>query len=352
MTLDEVKRLVRPNILGLEPYASARDEFTGAAEIFLDANENSLGSTAAVPFNRYPDPLQRAVKEKLARIKGVTPGQIFLGNGSDEAIDLLFRVFCRPGCDAVIIQPPTYGMYAVSAAVNDVRVIEVPLSRDFQPDPAAVLAAAGETAKLLFFCSPNNPSANLMAAERIQSVLDTFPGLVIIDEAYIDFCPGASWLSRLQHHTNLVVLQTFSKAWGMAGLRLGILYADPFIIGLFNHTKPPYNVNACTQQHALAALEREVLKTRMADKLVAEREQLAAALVEIPEVVHVYPSDANFLLVRFRAARQTYLELMQRGIIVRDRSRQLHCAECLRITIGTPEENRRLLAALRSLGRV
>lgn len=346
MTLDEVKALVRPNILNLEPYACARDEFKGEAELFLDANENSLGSAIAPPFNRYPDPVATAVKENVARIKGVQPEQIFLGNGSDEAIDLLYRLFCRPGEDAVIIQPPTYGMYAVSAAVNDVRVIRVPLASDFQPDPAALLGA-GDGAKLLFFCSPNNPSANLMAAERVQKVLEDFRGIVVIDEAYIDFCPEASWLGALAHYPNLVILQTFSKAWGMAGLRLGMLFAHPFIIGLMNHTKPPYNLDAYTQQYALAALDHEARKNEMAALLKAEREKLAAAMTKLPCVVRVFPSDANFLLVRFRAARQTYAALMRHGIIVRDRSSQLHCEECLRITVGTPEENRLLVERLR-----
>ncbi|HOT98489.1 MAG TPA: histidinol-phosphate transaminase [bacterium] len=350
MTLDEVKSLVRPNILSLEPYACARDEFKGEADLFLDANENSLGSVVAPSFNRYPDPLAAAVKEKVARIKGVRPEQIFLGNGSDEAIDLLFRLFCRPGEDAAVVQPPTYGMYAVSAAINDVRVLKVPLSRDFQPDPSALLAAAGAVVKLLFFCSPNNPSANLMAAERVQAVLDGFPGMVVIDEAYIDFCPEASWLGALARHPNLVILQTFSKAWGMAGLRLGMLFAHPFIIGLLNHTKPPYNVDAYTQRYALEALEHEGRKNEMAALLKTEREMLAAALAQLPDVIRVFPSDANFLLVRFRAARKTFAALMRHGIIVRDRSSQLHCEECLRITVGAPEENRVLVETLRSLG--
>jgi histidinol-phosphate aminotransferase len=350
MTVADLQRLVRPNILSLQPYTCARDEFKGEADVFLDANENSLGSAREPFFNRYPDPLQTAVKEKLAAIKGVRPEQIFLGNGSDEAIDLLFRIFCRPGRDAVIIQPPTYGMYAVSAAINDTAVRKVPLTAEFQPDPTALIAAAAGDVKMVFFCSPNNPSANLMAPAGIEAVLAGFPGLVVIDEAYIDFTRAESWLRRLEHHPNLVVLQTFSKAWGMAGVRLGMLFAHPSIIQLLNHTKPPYNISAYCQQYALAALGEERRKEEMVAELLAEREKLAAALTRTPGVVRIFPSDANFLLVRFRDARQTYQGLMERGIIVRDRSSQLHCEECLRITVGTPPENRILIETLHTMG--
>jgi histidinol-phosphate aminotransferase len=342
--------LLRPHIIGLTPYASARDEFTGKAEVYLDANENALGTAGQIgDFNRYPDPLQRDVKAQLATLKGVSPEQIFLGNGSDEAIDLLFRAFCEPGKDEVIILPPTYGMYRVSAAINDVKVIEVPLQPDFQLNVPAILSAITPRTKLLFICSPNNPSGNLMAREAIDALVAAAPCLVIVDEAYIDFAPGASQLLRKPLPSNLVVLQTFSKAWGMAHLRLGMAFGSPELIDIFNKIKPPYNVNGMTQQLALKALAKVDNQLSMAEEIVTERKMLREKLREIPLVERVFPSDANFLLVRVDDADRRYQQLIERQIIVRNRSRVLLCEGCLRVTVGTPQENQKLLNALQEI---
>ena len=332
----------------MQPYSSARDEFAGAAQVMLDANENSLGSAGPRDFNRYPDPHQRAVKAALAPLKGVSPAQIFLGNGSDEAIDLLVRLTCVPGgADSILLLPPTYGMYEVAAQLNDVAVVRHPLTADFQVSPDTVAAVVASPAKLVFLCSPNNPTGNLLAASAIEAILRGFRGLVVVDEAYADFAAAPSWTTRLAEFPNLVVLQTFSKAWGLAGLRLGMAFAAPAIIAYLNKIKPPYNISAATQQHALAALADAPRFAQLRRQLLAGRAALQARLPALPIVAAVFPSDANFLLVRFRpAAAAVYEYLLGRGIVVRNRSRQPGCAGCLRLTVGTPAENEQLLAAL------
>ena len=344
-----LQALVRPHIRDLKPYRSARDEFDGEAQVFLDANENSFGSVVGGGYHRYPDPLQQGVKRRLAAIKGVRPEQIFLGNGSDEPIDLLLRAFCEPRRDHVLTMPPTYGMYQVSADINQVKVVPVPLSDQFQINLSDTMSALRPGSKLIFICSPNNPSGNLLSAKAIQAILAKAPGLVVLDEAYIDFAPDASWLSRLDEHPNLVVLQTFSKAWGMAGLRLGAAYAHPEIVEVLNKIKPPYNLNSLTQEKALEALEQVEQKDQMVQDILAQRAPLAQALAELAIVEQVYPSDANFLLVKVDDADRRYQELVQHGTIVRNRSRVTLCENCLRITVGTPEENELLLRQLADL---
>jgi histidinol-phosphate aminotransferase len=339
----DIQALVRKNILNMKPYSSARDEFKGTAEIFLDANENPYPS----PYNRYPDPLQWRVKEKLAALKGVKPEQIFLGNGSDEGIDLIIRAFCEPNQDSILITDPTYGMYSVCAEVNAVNVQQVLLTPDFDLDLDAFPKTFDATTKVLFLCSPNNPTGNLLSTAKIEEVLKRFYGIVVIDEAYIDFATGKSFVQELAHHPNLVVLQTFSKAWGLAGLRLGMCFASEAIIRVLNKIKYPYNVNIRTQELALDALENVQQKEAWVKEVVKQRDVMAKALRQLSLVEHVYPSDANFLLAKVKDAHGTYEYLMNQGIIVRDRSRVALCYNCLRITIGTPEENQRLLAALK-----
>jgi histidinol-phosphate aminotransferase len=339
----DIQALVRKNILNMKPYSSARDEFKGTAEIFLDANENPYPS----PYNRYPDPLQWRVKEKLAALKGVKPEQIFLGNGSDEGIDLIIRAFCEPNQDSILITDPTYGMYSVCAEVNAVNVQQVLLTPDFDLDLDAFPKTFDATTKVLFLCSPNNPTGNLLSTAKIEEVLKRFYGIVVIDEAYIDFAAGKSFVQELAHYPNLVVLQTFSKAWGLAGLRLGMCFASEAIIRVLNKIKYPYNVNIQTQELALDALENVQQKEAWVKEVVKQRDVMAKALRQLSLVEHVYPSDANFLLAKVKDAHGTYEYLMNQGIIVRDRSRVALCYNCLRITIGTPEENQRLLAALK-----
>jgi histidinol-phosphate aminotransferase len=342
-----VLNLLRPHIKNLVPYSSARDEYKGSEGVFLDANENPFGSVTSDPYNRYPDPYQHQVKEKLAQIKGVHPGQIFLGNGSDEAIELLYRAFCRPGIDNVILLPPTYGMYEVSANINDVEVIKVPLTTDYQIDTEAVLQAVNENTKLLFICAPNNPTANLPAREAILRLLHEFKGVVIVDEAYIDFCPEATFISQLSEFPHLVVMQTFSKAWGLAALRLGMAFASPELIGVLNKIKPPYNISAPTQQLAWEALQQEDAKNEMVRQILNQRTVLMESLAALETVEQVYPSDANFVLVRVKDAAGLFHYLIEQKIIVRDRSRVTRCEGCLRITVGTASENESLLAAIR-----
>ncbi len=341
-----LERLVRPHILRLAPYSSARDEYTGSEGVFLDANENPIGSAIDRPLNRYPDPYQRLLKEKLAILKGTMPEQIFLGNGSDEAIDLLFRAFCHPDRDNVILMPPTYGMYEVSAAINCVEARAVPLSAEFQIRTEAVLQAMDERTKIAFICSPNNPTGNDLHPDAIARIATECPGLVVIDEAYIDFAARPSYIAQLERYPNLVVLQTFSKAWGLAALRLGMAFAAPEIIAILNKIKPPYNISAITQQLAIASLARAPYKEAMVAEILQQREGLAQSLRSLPCVRRVYPSDANFLLVQVTAAKAIYEYLVASKIIVRDRSRVVLCEECLRITVGTAAENQQLLAAL------
>ncbi len=337
-----INTLLRPNILRLSPYASARSEFKGEARIFLDANENPFDNG----LNRYPDPLQWAVKQKIAGRRGVAPQQIFLGNGSDEAIDLLVRLFCEPGRDHIVILPPTYGMYEVCADVSGVDVLSVPLRADFQPDVDAVLRAAGEHSKLLFVCSPNNPTGNAFDTEKIEALLRGFPGIVVADEAYADFSSKPGALSLIERYENLAVLQTFSKAWGMAGIRLGMAFAQAPIIEWLNKVKPPYNINQLTQQAALQALETPEKWAEQVRIILAEREKLAHTLHDLPFVERVFPSDANFILTKVNEPNDLYRHLVAAGIIVRNRSSVILCEGCLRITVGTPEENRQLLEAL------
>jgi histidinol-phosphate aminotransferase len=327
----------------LTPYASARSEFKGQADVFLDANESPYDTG----YNRYPDPLQHALKAKISELKGVAPEHIFLGNGSDEAIDLLMRIFCEPGEDHILILPPTYGMYKVSADIANVAVREVPLqSGRFQPDVPAILAKANAHSKLLFLCSPNNPTGNSFSPQLVRTLLEGFSGIVVIDEAYIDFSAQASATQWLGEYPNLVVMQTFSKAWGLAGIRLGMAFASEEIIGYFNKVKPPYNINQLTQEAALKALEDKVSQERQVQQVLGQRALLQQYLGGLPFVQRIYPSDANFLLVKMEDAHGVYDYLVQQGIIVRDRSRVTLCEGCLRITVGMPEENERVFRAL------
>ena len=337
----DLHALVRPNVLALKPYSSARDEFVGQADIYLDANESPYPNG----YNRYPDPHQQALKGKVAALKGLSPSQIFLGNGSDEAIDLLFRAFCNPGIDSVVICSPTYGMYSVSAGINDVKVVDVPLDADFQPDVTAILAQAEATAaKLLFLCSPNNPTANCLLPDRIHALLAGFKGIVVLDEAYADFAPGRSLLPQLAQHPNLVVLQTLSKAHGLAAVRLGMAFAQPDLIAILAKIKPPYNLSGPAQHIALQALDNTTTLVQHLTEITAQRAWLEDELLKIPQVLHVYPSDANFLLVRFLQAERLFSQLQSQGIIVRDRSKQVQ--DALRLSIGTPQENQGLLRAI------
>lgn len=344
----ELQTLLRPHLRSLVPYTSARDEFSGEAAVFLDANENSMGSATAEDYNRYPDPYQYRVKRILAKVKGVKQEQIFLGNGSDEAIDLLMRAFCEPGKDHIIILPPTYGMYKVSADINNVEVRELLLSAKYQPQVDQILAAASEHSKILFICSPNNPTGNLQDAEAIRKLLEGFPGLVVVDEAYIDFAGVESWTTKLRDYPNLVVLQTFSKAWGLAALRLGMAFASPELIGILNKIKPPYNISGLTQEHAIEALHSYDKMKKQVSLILHEREQLTKELMGLPMVEKVYPSDANFVMAKVAGARKVYEHLVGKGIIVRDRSRVVLCENCLRITVGAPGENEQLLEELTS----
>jgi histidinol-phosphate aminotransferase len=332
----DINSLVRRNILAMKPYSSARDEFQGEAEVYLDANENPYPT----PYNRYPDPLQWKVKEKLADLKGVKPSQIFLGNGSDEPIDLIIRAFCEPNQDSILITEPTYGMYKVCAEVNAVNVQQVLLTPEFDLDLEAIPNTFDATTKVIFLCSPNNPTGNLLSRDKIVEV---------IDEAYIDFTKSKSFVQELSKYPNLVVLQTFSKAWGLAGLRLGMCYASEEIISILNKIKYPYNVNIRTQELAIDALDNVYRKDIWVDEILQQRDWLKKQLSALSLVEKIYPTDANFLLVRVKDAQQTYQFLLDRGIIVRDRSRVNLCYNSLRITVGTPEENQKLIEALKEL---
>jgi histidinol-phosphate aminotransferase len=342
----DLNRLIRPNIRDLVPYSSARDEFKGDASVFLDANENSLGSPLLKWYNRYPDPLQWEVKKKLSGIKGVPPEQIFLGNGSDEAIDLLYRAFCEPGMDNVIICPPTYGMYEVSANINNVKLKKVPLTPSFQLDLEALENAIDIHTRIIWLCSPNNPTGNSLDRADVEMILNNFDGLVVVDEAYINFSRHRSFIPDLVEYPNLVVLQTLSKAWGLAALRVGMAFASREIIDVLNRIKPPYNIGQATQDLVLEALDHMDDVNAMIRIIVDERVKLADALVALPQVEIVYPSDANFLLVRTIDAKGLYHYLVAKGIVVRDRSNVTLCEGCLRITVGTPQENAQLLEAI------
>ena len=342
--------LIRPSVERMQPYSSARDEFEGMAAVMLDANENSLGSVGPDDFSRYPDPHQRAIKAELARLQGISPKQIFLGNGSDEAIDLLVRLTCTPGRDSIVVCPPTYGMYEVAANLNDVRVERMFLTPDFQLPANASDVLFDSPAKLVFLCSPNNPTGNLLAQDAVERTLNSFKGIVVVDEAYADFTDAPSWVTRLAEFPRLVVLQTFSKAWGLAGLRLGVAYAAPALIAYFDKIKPPYNISAATQFHALVALAAASALPVLRNELLTGRAWLAEQLQNVSIVEHIFPSDANFLLVRFTCdATAVYDYLRSRGIVVRNRTTQPGCAACLRLTVGTAAENTELVHALSEL---
>jgi len=341
-------QLVRENIRKLKPYASARSEFSGQAKIFLDANENSYGSPLQKWYNRYPDPLQWELKKKISAVKNVPAENMLLGNGSDECIDLLIRAFCNPGRDSILICPPTYGMYEVNAYINDVAVQEVPLLPNFQLNLEAIEAAINPHTRLLFLCSPNNPTGNSLDREDMEMVLNNFEGLVVIDEAYINFSRHRSFLAELSDYPNLAVMQTFSKAWGLAALRLGMLFASTEIIQVLNSIKPPYNINAATQELTIGALDHLEEVNAMIRATVKERDVLITDLVQLPVVQKVYPSDANFVLVKVQGANAVYEYLKKEGIIVRNRSNVILCEDCLRITVGTPEQDKKLIDALKS----
>lgn len=343
-----IRQLLRPHLLNLEPYSSARDEYTGKEGVFLDANENPHGSAAGNGWNRYPDPYQQQLKERIAELKHVSSDQLFLGNGSDEPIDLLIRAFCEPGQDAIGMLSPTYGMYKVSAGIHNIKVLNYPLTSDFQIDRTKIEGNLPDNLKILFICSPNNPSGNLLNLEDIEWLLQLAPGLVVIDEAYIDFCREATFVKRLQEFPGLIILQTFSKAWGMASLRLGMAFADPEIIRIMNRIKAPYNLNGLVQRDALVALENDSLVDTWIDSIIVERQRLANELTRVSEVTNVFPSDANFLLVRFKDPKAVFHYLISHQVIVRDRSSVSGCEGCLRITVGTKEENDRLLHYLKA----
>ena len=341
-----LQSLVRPNIWNLQPYSSARSEFQGTATVFIDANENPWNP----PYNRYPDPLQRTLKARIAEVKGVPEASIFTGNGSDEAIDLLLRIFCEPGVDNIVAIDPSYGMYQVAADINNVACRKVLLRTDFSLDVDALLAAADAQTKLIFLCSPNNPTGNSLDREEMVRLLHTFEGIVVVDEAYIDFASQPSFLPELENYPNLVVLQTLSKAWGGAALRLGMAFASPAIIGLFNKVKYPYNVNLPAQREALALLNKPEQMEDQRQKVLEERERLRRAFEAAPFQYKVYPSDANFLLVEVGRANEIYAALVEKGVIVRNRNSVSLCRGCLRITVGTVDENTLLLQALEEVG--
>ena len=339
----DIKSLLRKSVLTLKPYSTARDEFKGKAEVFLDANENPY----LPPYNRYPDPRQEQLKQLIAATKGVKQSQLFLGNGSDEAIDLLIRIFCEPNKDSVMITEPTYGMYSVCASVNSVKVINAPLDAKFDLDPGAVRKAAARRTKLLFLASPNNPTANSLSRERVMEVIKTFKGIVVIDEAYIDFSAGKGFLGELSKHKNLVVLQTFSKAWGLAGARLGMCFADELIINTLNKVKYPYNINSLTQEIVTLTLREKPEIQTFIENILEQRKWLVENLDGLTCIKEIFPSDANFILVRFENGPGAYRYLLDNSIIVRDRSGSPRCENCLRITVGTPQENLQLIKALK-----
>ncbi len=342
-------QLLRPHLRELVPYSSARDEYSGKEGVFLDANENSLGSAIDNRYQRYPDPYQRELKEKIGVIKKTDPAHIFLGNGSDEPIDLLYSAFCEPGVDNVIITPPTYGMYEVSAAIHNIEVRKVNLTRDFQLRPENVLSTANDHTKIIWLCSPNNPTGNLLDQADLLRVVAGFDGLVIVDEAYIDFADQKSMICNLSRYANLVVLQTFSKAWGMAGLRLGVAYASIDVISILNKIKAPYNLSYATQQIALEALSNTEYVKQMTADIIRLRGWLETELRSLEMVQHVYPSDANFLLVRFDDAQGVFDNLIKEKVIVRNRSKVALCEGGLRITVGSKEENEQLITALKKM---
>jgi histidinol-phosphate aminotransferase len=345
----DLNTLVRDNIKKLAPYSTARHEFKGKASVLLDANENAYGSPLEDNFNRYPDPLQWQLKFAIAKIKGVPAEHICIGNGSDEIIDLAYRVFCDPVKDNVIICPPTYGMYEVCGNINNVGIKKVNLTPDFQLDVEGILNAVDANTKLLFICSPNNPTGNNMNRNDVEILLNNFPGIVVIDEAYINYSKQKTFIQELTEYPNLIVMQTLSKAWGLAALRLGLCYASIGIIDLFNKVKPPYNINEASQELALEALQNTDQVNNWIKEVVAERSKLEYELSKFSFVENLYETDANFILAKVNDANALYNFLTERGIIVRNRSREVLCENCLRITVGTPDENEILIKALELL---
>ncbi len=342
-----IDNLIRENIKNLKPYSSARNEYTGDASVFLDANENSYGSPLDENYNRYPDPLQWHLKQELSKIKGVPPQNIFIGNGSDEVIDIAFRIFCEPGKDNVIICPPTYGMYKVCANINNVEIREVQLTEDFQLNVEDILSAINENTKLLFICSPNNPTGNNLQRFDIELLLNNFPGIVIIDEAYINFSRQKTFIQELTEYENLVVMQTLSKAWGLAALRLGLGFASEKIIDLFNKVKPPYNINQASQQLGLKALLNIDEVNANIKNIVEQRKMVQQQMEQFNFIQKIYPSDSNFILIKVNNADRLYQYLLAHEIIVRNRSKEPLCGNCIRITIGTPKENETLINVLK-----
>lgn len=342
-----LNKLLRKNILGMNPYSSARDEYKDIQNdmVFLDANENPFDSD----LNRYPDPQQTDLKTLISKQKNVAANQILLGNGSDEVLDLIFRAFCEPNIDSIITLPPTYGMYDVLANLNAVENLQVPLSSDFQLEVDAILATIKAQTKLLFICSPNNPSGNTVDRIAIERLLNGFQGLVVIDEAYIDFTEESSWIQSLNAYPNLIVTQTLSKAYGLAGIRLGICYASEEIIAVLNKIKPPYNTNTLTQDAALKALQNKDIVSDQITTVLKERSRLMKAFKTYVFIKKIHPSEANFILIKVDDANKRYDELIKKGIVVRNRSSQLNCKNCLRITVGTPSENAQLLTLLKTL---
>lgn len=343
--MKDLEKLVRPNVWAMKPYSSARDEFHGSASVFLDANENPYNT----PYNRYPDPMQSKLKERIVALKGIDPRSIFLGNGSDEPIDLIIRAFCEPGIDRIVSISPSYGMYEVAANVNNVEFCKVELDKSFDIPVEQLLEAANDWVKVVYFCSPNNPTGNSLSRDRLYQVLDAFKGIVVIDEAYIDFSSEPSFLAELANYPNLVVLQTLSKAWGAAGIRLGMAFASPEIVAILNKIKYPYNINMLTQELALEILNSEDKMKEQLRAIFSERIRLQAALPTLNCVLHIYPTDANFILVDVGNANAAYKHLVKKGVIVRNRTNVALCNGCLRITVGTAEENDALLAALKEL---
>ena len=344
-----INELLRPHLLAVQSYKSARDEYKGSEGIFLDANENSFGTVGDGAFNRYPDPYQSKVRLELSRQKKIAPEKIFLGNGSDEIIDLLIRAFCEPGEENILVMPPTFGMYNASASVNGIELIEAPLTEDFQIDLATVNDSLNPETKIIFICSPNNPTGNLMKESDILAILNQFKGIVVVDEAYIDFSIDQSIVSLVEKFPNLLVLQTFSKAWGMASLRLGIAYANEAVIDILNKIKMPYNVNGLTQEYAYKALLKLSEKNRLVEEILTQKEWLKNELFQLGIVKHIYPSDANFFLVRFDNPNEIYRYLIDKQIVTRNRSNLYLCEGCLRITVGTALENQKLIEVLKGL---
>jgi len=346
-----LEKLVRKNILNLKPYRSARDSFTEG--ILLDANENSYGSVlnpgSKLQLNRYPDPLQTDVREKLSAVLGVEKEKLFIGVGSDEIIDLLIRIFCDPGKDSVLITQPTYGMYKVACDINNVKVLTVPLKKNFQLNVEQILDKVTQNTKIIFLCSPNNPTGNLLNKEDVLNLLDEFNGIVIIDEAYIDFSINGSFISEINNFKNLVIIRTFSKAWGLAGIRAGYSIADEFITDLLFKIKAPYNLNKLTGQAIIEAIEKIETKNKLVKKIIIEREKLIAQLKRIKHISKVIPSQTNFVLFRVENATEVYKELVSSGIIIRNRSNLKGLKNYLRVTVGTPEENNKFLTKLKEI---